>query len=248
MEYRHKWECDAVVDEVTCEREVMGLNLVGHVARKKCRNLRLGMEMGGQWPVGPSPIKKTFCYFFGFFCCLYIAFAMGQSSTRQGFAVCPKKGSRQSWFCRRLFVVCCLPCAIHDKEFAVCIWVLLVSRSGGGNASVPKNLFSWIHELMTCIWKYYFQKQIINGITHSKKYFSKNGSDNAVTVGPPLGKKRTFLRIVFIVLLSNMRETSCINASWWCMSCRCWYVTRETGTVTTVIILLGSKEQISFLH
>ena len=106
---------------------------------------------------------------------------MGQSSTRQGFAVCQKKGSRQSWFCRRLFVVCCLPCAIHDKEFAVCIWVLLVSRSGGGNASIPKNIFSRIYELMTCIWKYFFQKQIINGITHSKKYFSKNGSDTAVT-------------------------------------------------------------------
>ena len=44
IEYRHKWVGRVVVEEVTRDGEVAGLNSAGHVARKECRDLQLGTE------------------------------------------------------------------------------------------------------------------------------------------------------------------------------------------------------------
>ena len=48
MEYRHKRECGVVVEEVTRENEVAGLNPTSHVAREKWHDLRLGTGTDGQ--------------------------------------------------------------------------------------------------------------------------------------------------------------------------------------------------------
>lgn len=58
-------------------------------------------------------------------------------STRQLFAVCPRAHGKGPLY-RRLFVVCCLPCATHGKAgkgfavckkaFAVCFWHTANSR------------------------------------------------------------------------------------------------------------------------
>ena len=63
MEYRHELVCGAVVEKVTCEGEVTSPNLVGHVVRKKCRNLRLQRigRVAGQWGFPQIKIISVCC-------------------------------------------------------------------------------------------------------------------------------------------------------------------------------------------
>ena len=37
------------------------------------------------------------------------------------FAMCPEKGSWQSWLCRPRLIMSLLPCVTHSKAFSVCI-------------------------------------------------------------------------------------------------------------------------------
>jgi hypothetical protein len=96
MEYIPKWECDAVVEVVMREGEVVGLNPAGRVARGKCRDLRWG--------------RKSFAIFWSFLpftYCRVLYFAVSHVSICQSCCrVLKKKTHDKDGFTGR-----CLLCA-----------------------------------------------------------------------------------------------------------------------------------------
>jgi len=105
MEYRHKWECGAVVENVTREREVAGLNPTGHVACELCAKNATTSDGDGRTMTGGGlpQLKKVFAIFFEVFLsfeyCRVLTFCCGTKRAHgKRFAVCPKKGNDKGGF------------------------------------------------------------------------------------------------------------------------------------------------------
>ena len=82
----------------------------------KWHDLLLEMGMGVQWPVGPPPLN-FFAIFSEIFCCLHIAFAVGQSSTWQRLCRVSEekltaKLALPADICRVLHMTKPLPCSL----------------------------------------------------------------------------------------------------------------------------------------
>ena len=95
-----------MVEQQTCEGEVVSSNPAGRVSREfSAKNAATSMETGGRWPVAASPEKKIRVFlllFLGFFSHFYFAECKSLpsvfSALGEVFAECPTKNTRQSLF------------------------------------------------------------------------------------------------------------------------------------------------------
>ena len=111
-----------MVEQQTCEGEVVSSNPAGGVSREFCvKNAATSMETGGRWPVTASPEKK-FCYYFWVFShfhfveCKFLPSAFPVLG--KGFAERPTKSTRQRLLCR--LILCRVPFAKCGTRQSLC--------------------------------------------------------------------------------------------------------------------------------
>ena len=128
IEYKHKWMCSVVVEEVTREKELQ-VRIPPVRSARKMQRLATWAERAGGWAVGSLPNQNNYFAVFKISFFVFLKKYLPSVFWHRAKSLCRVPEKQHTPLCRCLYAVGALSCVTHHKDFAVwisafamCLW------------------------------------------------------------------------------------------------------------------------------